>query len=700
MSAIDLLVQTGDISTDSLAEARQRQQLLGGTLEGHLLRLRAVTEEKLCKALREHNGCDVLALSGLEIPDSLVEYIPHTVAEENSVLPVAYDPVVGCLTVACLDPGNHELTDSLKSITGINDIRLVAAIEPILRCRIVDFYRNASAASLTSAPAVADGPEPNGTIIFVGPVTRAAEALAQAMASESRRVVLVDAIDEAVTEFAAATPQAVIAHDICREDYNILRDRLRKLVPECPVRFVANIAELVTSSALTDDTVDLLTADMRLCISLFCTDEELASGEVARYSDVVEDLCRRLGLPPDERLPIINAAYLEDLARLYLGEGEIPDWVQADGEGEYASPWPPELAAILAHKDRNVDTTYPDRLPLAVLGGNILRIASVYAKAISVEGMISREIYEEIRKEIWAIRAKEYLPVVADAFLAMLSNRLEPDPAAGHSDTQVLILSEDREYTASLTAALEPHGFSATVASTAATLADLYSRLWPEFLIVESSNQAADIRRLIQELIRRGVALDTVPAVLIAHASTIRHLSDLLDGIIEEVLPIEAGPELVAAKLTRLRLRMESEYSHRLSVMQDMGTHGTLADMNLIDLLQALGHAQKTVRISITACGEHLTMFLEDGSLIWAECGDETGAEAVYCGLAWIQGIWSVDPIKNEELPVPNNQLSIDALLIEGCHRLDEDRRMPAENSREFPDNFGPLEPEHIIHDA
>ena len=95
--------------------------------------------------------------------------------------------------------------------------------------------------------------------------------------------------------------------------------------------------------------------------------------------------------------------------------------------------------------------------------------------------------------------------------------------------------------------------------------------------------------------------------------------------------------------------------------------------MNVIDLLQAMGHSEKTVRISITGQGKQTTIVLNEGLLYWAECDDLTGPEAIYASLAWKDGIWCVDPILPGDLPTePNVRESIDAILIEGCRRLDE----------------------------
>jgi len=128
-------------------------------------------------------------------------------------------------------------------------------------------------------------------------------------------------------------------------------------------------------------------------------------------------------------------------------------------------------------------------------------------------------------------------------------------------------------------------------------------------------------------------------------------------------------------KLSRLRERLQSERSRQLEIMQTLGTHGSLTDMNVIDLLQSMGQTGKTARISVSAHGQQLTVYLDRGRIVYAECDDIRGPEAVYCALGWRQGVWSVDPVAAEELPEPNNNLATEAVLLDGCRRLDEMKR-------------------------
>jgi hypothetical protein len=149
-------------------------------------------------------------------------------------------------------------------------------------------------------------------------------------------------------------------------------------------------------------------------------------------------------------------------------------------------------------------------------------------------------------------------------------------------------------------------------------------------------------------------------------------VSELLKAGFEDVFSSNNVLDLLMIKLSRLRERLNSERAQRMEIMQTLGTHGSLTDMNVIDLLQAMGSTGKTARISVSAHGQQLTVYLERGRIVYAECDDIHGPEAVYCALGWRRGVWSVDPVTPEELPEPNNNLTNEAVLLDGCRRLDE----------------------------
>ncbi len=218
---------------------------------------------------------------------------------------------------------------------------------------------------------------------------------------------------------------------------------------------------------------------------------------------------------------------------------------------------------------------------------------------------------------------------------------------------------------------LETNLFVVHQSETIQDCAKHFKREGADIVLLCRHGNADEVAAMIGELAANGYVMDRVPTYILTDFTTVANLNWLLTRGVEDIVPIDPEWQSLVIKLNRMRSRLEKEKGERIQTLHDMGTHGTLKDMNVIDLLQAMGPGDKTVRISVTGSGKHLTMFLDHGKLTYAACDDKYGAEAVYDGLTWKAGIWSVDPISRDDLPEPNNDRSIDSILIEGCHLLD-----------------------------
>jgi hypothetical protein len=93
--------------------------------------------------------------------------------------------------------------------------------------------------------------------------------------------------------------------------------------------------------------------------------------------------------------------------------------------------------------------------------------------------------------------------------------------------------------------------------------------------------------------------------------------------------------------------------------------------MNLVDLLEAMRANRRPVQISLTGNGNHLTVIIDQGKVVLAECEGHRGIEAVIQGLGWKRGIWSIDPIIPEQIPKTSLNEPVDSILLEACVQLD-----------------------------
>ncbi|HEY4758945.1 MAG TPA: ATPase, T2SS/T4P/T4SS family [Thermoguttaceae bacterium] len=111
---IEILVRKGVIGTDQLAEAKQMVAESGGKLPDALIKLGYATGEDITQALAEQHGLDYVNLSEVDIPPSVVELVPESVARENAVIPLSESD--GKLIVIISDPDDYETIEKLRFI--------------------------------------------------------------------------------------------------------------------------------------------------------------------------------------------------------------------------------------------------------------------------------------------------------------------------------------------------------------------------------------------------------------------------------------------------------------------------------------------------------------------------------------------------------------------------------------------------------
>ncbi len=254
---------------------------------------------------------------------------------------------------------------------------------------------------------------------------------------------------------------------------------------------------------------------------------------------------------------------------------------------------------------------------------------------------------------------------------------------------RVAILKEGDGDTRTLKDILNHQGYRTSIYNTIDAYPDSNNGKNPDLLIVSSTGTTGKIADFLDMLPSRGIDIHQTPTILISDNLDKSDLTTFLEGGLEEVISSDNIMDLLVLRLNRIRNRLADMRTRQMEIRRGLGTHGTLDDINVIDLLQAMGPTRKTARISISAEGKQLTVFLSQGDIIFAECDGLLGAEAVYQGLTWNDGVWSVDPIGEDDLPEPNNNLSNDSILLEGCRLMDEKNRGKEFSDPEFLDIFG-----------
>lgn len=681
----EILLLDDLVTEEQIKKALEYQREHGGRIGSHLIRLGFIDEPTLLMALSKQFGCESVILTQVKIPPEVLKLIPSNVAIARGVFPFAFDEESNTLKVACENPNDQALIQELDYITQGRRVKLYIAAELMLRAAIARHYMvtvarpydSGKVPVTQSASASAPGPNgrsaPRGVVMLVSNEPKEDLPLRQALERQNFRVITCDSADDAIEMLTDQSFHTVFIRDTVQGDYIDLIDRLRKVDPKTNVRYFESVAQLLLSDGSDVAVSDVAVRNLQLFTTLLAGNKESENhaGTVGHY---VERLCQHLGLPDKERLVITSAAYLHDISRFYYGEedsgGDCREHIPKTAKLLASLNYSPLLSGILKSTYINLRDKYTKRLPIETLGGNIITIVDIFVENVGVETKISLDKFEAIREKITDLTGKLFLPEVVGAFLEMIEKEILLEPRdKGHN--QVLMYGDSEAQIGRVTQRLQAEGFRVVALQSRERFMELFSRSKPDFMIILSDGQAGTMLTIVDDMINGGVDMMKTPTFLLAHHNVAADLTSLFEQGIEDIIPIENDFDLLTVKLKKLRSRIEDKSSGK-GAESNGGTAGKLQDLNLIDLLQALGPSRKTARMQIESAEGKLELCLELGQVRFAKFGEVEGPEAVYQALVWQEGEWLIEPAEADEFPEPNCFESNESILMEGCRRLDE----------------------------
>jgi type IV pilus assembly protein PilB len=134
----EILVRRGVIGPDQLREASNSQN---ATVEEALVRLGYADADDIMKAKAEQHGLPFVELHEIEIPPSVIELVPESLARENIVMPLAQEG--GIIRVIMHDPLDFETIDKLRFVLN-RDIEVSLAPKEAIVEAINKYYGSAS----------------------------------------------------------------------------------------------------------------------------------------------------------------------------------------------------------------------------------------------------------------------------------------------------------------------------------------------------------------------------------------------------------------------------------------------------------------------------------------------------------------------------------------------------------------------------
>ncbi|HLK07371.1 MAG TPA: response regulator [Candidatus Angelobacter sp.] len=198
----------------------------------------------------------------------------------------------------------------------------------------------------------------------------------------------------------------------------------------------------------------------------------------------------------------------------------------------------------------------------------------------------------------------------------------------------------------------------------------------PDLIIADYAMNGMDGRQLLQKIKSRNASAG-IPVILMASKVDINEklktVQDTVEDFIEKPFFLKEAAARIKKVVDKISLEKMAREAPGESVLR-----GSLAQMNVLDLLQSLDMGRKTCALTLTNNGEKCKMYFTEGQINHAVYGDLKGDPAVYKVLTWTAGTFEIDFARSssEQTITQSSQ----GILLEGLRLLDEANRDTEEN--------------------
>ncbi|MFH2037083.1 MAG: DUF4388 domain-containing protein [Candidatus Zixiibacteriota bacterium] len=685
----EILLEMGLINDEKIKKALDCQKLFGGRFGSQLLTQNLISETDLVKALSVQLGCKGVILSKIEIHDIIIKMIPIKIAISRKVIPFDYDPENNLLKIACIDPHQPDIINEMKFLSRGKNIELFVSAEAVLNTYIARHYLKMDIKGLLhDIPEIPPdlfseegGKEgDNRLILMVTDEQSTLESLRQVFENDGYRVVNTDSADNAIDLLERKNFYAVFIKDTVTGDYIDLIERVRKKAPKTLVNYYENSSALLLNQDIVKSEIELHLTSLEIFTSILSSKSNFEtdhSGMVGKYAD---KLCKKMDIPDRDRLMISTAGYIHDLAIHYYNTNPSDNprqTISLTTKLLSSLNYSPIITEMLRTMYLDLKGKYTKRLPIEVLGGNILTLVDLFCENFPKNDCLSLDKFETIKKKMKDLTGKLFLKEVVDAFIEMIQDSILDNHDDAH-EMNLMIFAEEVAMQERLEQQLGHEGFRLIIHDSREKFIEMYRRSKPSMIIISAPGTPDSVIELVDNFEAEGIIFSDIPTFILTEAICVPRLTQLIEQGVEDIIPFDDTLNLLASKSRRMKFRMDSKTGNETSDSDIISAQGRLLEMNLIDLLQAMGPGRKTVKITIHANNseqQNLIIYLKQGVIHHATLNDLAGAEAIYEGLGWIEGTWKIEPVKLEELPLPNNDQPNESILMEGCRLLDERSR-------------------------
>jgi len=192
----------------------------------------------------------------------------------------------------------------------------------------------------------------------------------------------------------------------------------------------------------------------------------------------------------------------------------------------------------------------------------------------------------------------------------------------------------------------------------------------PELLVCDYRLPGMDGRQLVEKLKSRPATASFSSVLMASKADIAERLSpqDAADDYLEKPFFLKEATRRIKRMIDRIALEKLAK-----TAPSDGVVRGSLAQMNVIDLMQSLEMGRKSCQLSLTNEGDRCEVFFAEGQVKHATYGSLVGDQAVFKVLRWTGGSFQLD--FEGKTDKETTQLNTQGLLMEGLRLLDESQR-------------------------
>ncbi len=243
------------------------------------------------------------------------------------------------------------------------------------------------------------------------------------------------------------------------------------------------------------------------------------------------------------------------------------------------------------------------------------------------------------------------------------------------ANVRVLLVDDNPMVLGMLRQALKPMASLSVASDSAEALLQAIDNS-PDLLITDYQMPGMDGRQLVEKLKARP-ATAHIPIMLLASKTDISERLKVVQDLVEDFVEKPFFIKEAAARIKRVIDKIALEKMAREAPGEKV-LRGSLAQMNVLDLLQSLELSRKTCSLTISTNGDRCEMFFTEGQINHAVYGALTGDEAVFKVLGWTEGNFVIDFDGRTDQQTTTR--STQGLLMEGLRLHDEAARDAEEN--------------------